>query len=957
MKIIYKYFLIVPVIISFLTILSLNSSDYHKKLMEYAHPTPERDAKVINSNLLSNGTNSSIFLNVNTIEPETEQFQMQNESSIAINPINPKVLIASAVDYRDNSATWVYLSTDGGKSWKNINLGRPYSGWRSTNDPSVAFDNEGIGYLVYGGFGTISDSTGVLFGENGVFISKTTDNGTTWKSHIPIIVHLGLQTPDSTFEDKYYISVDNSPVSPYYRHLYVPWKRVTPRDSATQIVISKSTDFGETWSEPVPVSYRLPNTSEDTTYGQSFPLAITGPNGEVYVVWNHGIEHGVGFCLSTDGGKTFSEPRIIQRYNIFGITRLLEGQGWRHSVKEKVRAETYPSIVCDLTNGPRQGWLYLTWAGDNIPNIYFSRSTDKGLSWSQPKIIHSDTTNDQFWQWISLDPKNGDIAVMYFDSRNDPNNMLVETYVSYSSDGGDTWIDRKVSDVGGDLRNNPFRGNSFAGDYSGNAFYNGMIYPSWIDMRFAAKNIFDSDVFTAPINIKAPEPPKNFQVQIINDEPTKLRLKWEIPQKRAFNQPLNLNEFKYALFRDGKLLTELNSTEVSYDDNNLNPYNFYNYEIFTVAGSDSSIGRKAGAFAGGSKLPSTAKIIDIITQSDKKSVKLMIEIPTLRSDSTTKLVNLAGIKLFRDGSELKSQQLQKADTGKIIEIIDSPNQEGYYNYEVIVFDYDGNTSQKSQSMYGYAGEIYSDYYDNFDFAGAKKYIIDGNWAKTKDFYFSSEYSFTDSPQGRYLNNTTTKFVLYPFSPNKSSILKFKHVAIVHRSDSAYVELSFDKMKTWKILGKYNRNTYPQWQDNNLSKDDWITEIFREPAIDGDTVFLRFRLTSDILGNDDGWYIDDIEFVSILNIDDEISSNNDILIYPNPAKDYLIVDFGAFTERSSGVKLTIHNQLGEKIDFNFNDVETNNNTKIDLRDFNSGIYYLQVYNGYHIIKTKKFIIIK
>ena len=25
--------------------------------------------------------------------------------------------------------------------------------WRSTNDPSVAFDSDGVGYLVYGGFG------------------------------------------------------------------------------------------------------------------------------------------------------------------------------------------------------------------------------------------------------------------------------------------------------------------------------------------------------------------------------------------------------------------------------------------------------------------------------------------------------------------------------------------------------------------------------------------------------------------------------------------------------------------------------------------------------------------------------------------------------------------------------------------------------------------------------------
>lgn len=957
MKINFKYSLILQVVFCISAVLNLNASDYHRKLMEYAHPTPVSDAKIVNPQLLSNDSNSSIFLNVNTIETETEQFQMQNESSIAVNPKNPKILIASAVDYRDNSATWVYLSTDGGKSWKNINLGRPFAGWRSTNDPSVAFDNEGIGYLVYGGFGAISDSTGVLYGENGVFISKTTDNGATWKKHIPIIVHLGVQTPDSTFEDKYYISVDNSPSSPYYRHLYVPWKRVTPRDSATQIVISKSTDFGETWSEPVPVSFRLPNTSEDTTYGQSFPLAITGPNGEVYVVWNHGIEHGVGFSFSTDGAKTFSEPRIIRRYNIFGITRLLEGQGWRHSVKEKVRAETYPSLVCDLTNGSRRGWLYLTWAGDNIPNIYFSRSTDRGLTWSEPKIIHSDTTNDQFWQWISLDPINGDIAVMYLDSRDDPKNMLVETYVSYSSDGGDSWIDRKVSDMSGDLRNNPFRGNSFAGDYSGNAFYDGMIYPSWIDMRFAAKNIFDSDVFTAPINIKAPEPPKNFKAKILADEPTKIQLTWDTPTVRAFNQPLAPIEFKFALFRDGKFLADLNSSEKSYLDIDLTPYTYYTYEIFTVAGDDSSVGRKASAFAGGSRLPSSAKIIDIITESDKKSVKLIVELPSFRSDSSTKLVNLAGIKLFRDGSEVNTQQLQKTDTGKIIEIIDAPGDEGFYKYEVLVFDTDGNSSPKSQTSYGYCGEIYSNYFDNFDYSGTKKYIITGDWAKTNDVFFSPEFSFTDSPKGRYPSNFSSEFVIFPFTPQKSSILKFKHIAHIHRTDTAFVEISSDKMKTWKTLGKFNRNSYPLWQDNNLSKDKWIIEFFREPAFLGDTVFVKFRLTTDIIGTDDGWYIDDIEFVSILNVDENLDSDDQILVYPNPAKDYLNIDFGEFEGLSNDLGIFLYNHLGEMLEIKNYDSMAQSKFKIDIKNYPSGIYHLYITNRFNIFKTQKLIIIK
>jgi hypothetical protein len=320
-------------------------------------------------------------------------------------------------------------------------------------------------------------------------------------------------------------------------------------------------------------------------------------------------------------------------------------------------------------------------------------------------------------------------------------------------------------------------------------------------------------------------------------------------------------------------------------------------------------------------------------------------------------VNLAGIKLFRDGSEVHTQQLQKTDTGKILQIIDAPRDEGFYKYEVLVFDTDGNSSPKSQSSFGYCGEIYSNYFDNFDFSGTKKYIISGDWAKTKDVFFSPEFSFTDSPKGKYPSNLSSEFVIFPFTPQKSSILKFKHIAHVHRTDTAFVEISSDKMKTWKTLGKFNRNSYPLWQDNNLSKDKWIIEFFREPAVLGDTVFVKFRLTTDIIGSDDGWYIDDIEFVSILNVDENLDSDDQILVYPNPAKDFLTIDFGEFEGLSNGIGIFLYNHLGEMLEIKNYDSMPQSKFKIDIRNYPSGIYYLYITNRFIIFKTHKFIIIK
>lgn len=939
-----------------------------KKLIENAHPSPDPDyffEEKLMVPLQSNSLFFPLFLNVNTIVNEVnESYKMQNESSIAINPTNPNNLIASAVDYRDGSSTWIYVSDNGGQTWNNINLGKPFAGWQSTNDPSVAFANDGTGYLVYGGFGKIDNTQTQLVGENGVFIARSTDQGKSWKAHIPVILHQGNQTLDSNFEDKYYIQVDNSTRSPYNSHLYIPWKRVTPRDSATQIVISQSTDFGNTWSIPIPVSPRKSGSSEDTTYGQSFPLATTGPNGEVYVVWNDGIVHGVGFAKSLDGGKTFSSPKIIQYYKIFGTTKYIESQGgYRHTVKGKVRAEAYPVIQCDITGGSRDGYLYLTWAADSIPNIYFSRSTDKGETWSEPKIIHSDTANDQFWQWLSVDPKNGDIAVMYFDSRDDPDNILVNCYVSYSTDGGETWIDKRVGDDVNDLRLNPFMDNAFAGDYSGLTFYNGKIYPSWVDMRNAVKDIRNSDVYTAIINTRAPMPVENLKALIFPNETNKIQLNWTNPTTFSFGQKLNSQDYKIRITRDSDIIATLDGGTTTFLDKDLESYRKYNYSVYTISNLDSSITRNISATPGGSLNPASPIILSANGYEDKEDFgfDIISTMPSLRADNETPLVDLDSVAFYLDGNLFTKIKVLPTDTGKPVAfrlILSKENYEkGYYRIQASIVTARSKYSELSNMIVAFSGNPIhindqNNFVDNFDGKPAKKYYYGNKWGFTTENPYSAPNCLSDSPYSNYQNNTKDTFLLFPVYLDEVSQLNFYHIALFEPNDLATIEFSSDNGLSWsnQFQNKtaiFKKTDYSYWNDSELDSRDWVEEHLLFPS-EVKNALIRFRISTNVFKNDLGWFIDNISITpKPINVKEE---NFDISVYPNPTSDFVkIVNF----LKCTNLQYDLYSSQGVKLLTNY----IENEAILDLRSFSPSYYFLIIHNDYGLNQRYKIILLK
>lgn len=161
---------------------------------------------------------------------------------------------------------------------------------------------------------------------------------------------------------------------------------------------------------------------------------------------------------------------------------------------KQLRSNSFPSMAVNQQNGH----IYIAWceqvASEN-QDIYFSKSTDNGLSWSTPQKVNQDNSiNDQWFPWITCDPNNNAIAVVYFDSRNFLLNDQADTYVSISYDDGNTWQDFKINDISW-VPFGPISGY----DYIGIDSKFGHIVPVW-----SQGNNSQVYVYTQPFDIPCP---------------------------------------------------------------------------------------------------------------------------------------------------------------------------------------------------------------------------------------------------------------------------------------------------------------------------------------------------------------------------------------------------------------------------------------------------------------------
>jgi len=358
--------------------------------------------------------------------------ERNSESFIAQDYNHPKFLIAASNNLKQSGRQRQFFSTDGGVTWGKTELPFP-SGIAIHSDPALAFSSDGTAWATT--LGIDSFGTQIL-----VQVFKSIDHGATWsfvstastgKNNDKELMWIDTY-PTSPFKDFIYLAWDvpgrgmrftrstNGGLSwdpetvlstdpAIGSHLatgplgevYVAW----PVIDAREIRIAKSTDGGATFQATKVIG------KTNSSYEMSIPamcqrnallyLSIgvdrsNGPRkGTVYAAWtdldgsgsdpgcagsSSGLHSRVFISASTDGGNTWSSPRIIQ---VDPATPFAGDQfnQW---------------MDVDPENGNIHVAFYDT--RDDLArrktNIYYIASTDGAATWGDETKVTSEQTDE-----------------------------------------------------------------------------------------------------------------------------------------------------------------------------------------------------------------------------------------------------------------------------------------------------------------------------------------------------------------------------------------------------------------------------------------------------------------------------------------------------------------------------------------------------------------------------------
>lgn len=427
-------------------------------------PTPGTDAAARPDHL------PTILPNVNA--SGDSRTQPVNEDPITADPNNPQHLLSGGNDYNCSTIQGFYSSNDGGATWSVHCM--PQFQFGGCGDPAVAYDLSGNSYIVGLDCSSISQA----------IFQKSSDNGVTWTPDA-VAVH---PTFPNGFVDKEWLEADQTPTSPHAGALYISATQFDSSFTQTNISVTHSYDGGATWTtvavDPVQSFPNLDQFSDlavgkDGTVYASWMHCINA--GSLC-----GNPAQMLSSKSTDGGNTWSAPTIIAT-----ITTAPQTCGYYGCLPNTFeRISDIPTIAVDNSTAATAGNLYsiyYTYTGGQM-KVMVSRSTNGGSTWGAGvPVAPATATKDQFFPWINVS-STGRVAATWLDRRGDPANLKYVAATAMSADGTSFGQNKPISAAISNPNNDGF-GGSFMGDYTGNVWAGNCLHASWMDTSNGSRSV------------------------------------------------------------------------------------------------------------------------------------------------------------------------------------------------------------------------------------------------------------------------------------------------------------------------------------------------------------------------------------------------------------------------------------------------------------------------------------
>jgi hypothetical protein len=412
------------------------------------------------------------------------------EDAIAVNPTNPSNVVAMSTLPDVVAGLAVGVSFNGGQTWARRVIG-------TAGDPlgeiccdqQLAWDRFGNLWMTY------------LVNTNGhVLVALSTDGGISFTKVADVVTN-GDQPSIAAGQNSIWVS-----------YTFFPGTQI-------QAFGAPVTGLGQFGSFTAPENVPSPHSNGD--YGDT----AVGPAGQVMVTYQNATNGQGGTNIYTAVDPDGLGPAGFQQASLAANSRIAHSHigGFDFIPAQPDRSvDAEANLAWDRSGSAHAGRVYLIWTQET-PNesdntdIMLQRSDDNGATWSPAARLNDDhTPNSQYNPAIALDQSSGDVAVSWYDTRNDlgaggsgdtdgiPNDDF-QIWATDSTNGGASWAPNFRVSQG---TSNAVDANSFfdVGDYTHAAFVAGSFWPAWSDnSNITGDNpdgtLHQLDLYTAKISI------------------------------------------------------------------------------------------------------------------------------------------------------------------------------------------------------------------------------------------------------------------------------------------------------------------------------------------------------------------------------------------------------------------------------------------------------------------------